>query len=239
MKRILTLALLFNCVVCGLFAQKKSKNTVESFLSIELGVPMKLNTYDHFPIPLNIEFQKKKTKWGFGASLAAQYDRYFFGDCNTRIPVGTYLVERDLGGISSTIRPYCKTLQYLSLKPSIFGSYYFLRKKRWNMFAKLGLAANIQIFQRKKGDYYEVEVNQVTGRTSQVINSGSLHFERSTTFFEFRNIALLGGMGFNYFLNNRSALRFTIQPEKNMLLFQNNTNKGYLIFGLGGISFKI
>jgi hypothetical protein len=236
MKRLSTiLCLLF--VANSLFAQKKSQRTPQYFLSIETGAPILNTTYQNLPIPLNIEYQRQKKQWGFGASLALQYNTYSSGDCSKRIPVGTYLYIA--GYFSAPYNAYCETSQYLAVKPSLFSSYYFLQKKKYNLFAKLGGIANIPVFTHKKGEFYEIDVQINGGTTIQVINSGPIHISGKVKSNRLTHIGLLSGLGGNYFLNKRTALRFSLQSEWYSGAFKDNTDSGLLLFALAGVMIKI
>jgi hypothetical protein len=231
MKRLSTIFLLL-FIVNTLLAQKKSRNGPQSFMAIETGLPIINRSYAHLPIPLNIEWQRKNRRWGLGASIALQYDRESSGDCSNRtltINTGRYL------GNFGPYFPYCETLQNLNLKPSIFGAYYFVQKKRFSVFAKLGGIANIPILAHQDGEYYKVETTQVMGTTITAIDAGPIHI-KGNGFLNQTRIGLLSGLGVNYFLNKRTALRFTLQSESYCNYWPNG---GSLVFALGGINFKI
>lgn len=236
MKRLLTALLLFS-IANNLFAQKKSQKTPQYFLSIETGAPILNTTYQNFPIPLNIEYQRKKKQWGFGASLAVQYDTDSYGDCSKRIPVGTHL--RFLGNYTAPYLLYCETSQYLAAKPSLFSSYYFLQKKKYNLFAKLGGIANMPVLTHQEGEFYEIDVQINGGTTIQVINSGPIHISGKVKSNRLTHIGLLSGLGGNYFLNKRTALRFSLQSEWYSGAFKDNTDSGLLLFALAGVTIKI
>jgi hypothetical protein len=231
MKRLSTILLLL-FIANNLVAQKKSKNAPQSFLAIETGVLMLNKTYAHFPIPLNIEWQRKKKEWAFGASMALQYDRYSSGDCSNR----TITMGRFLGNFPYPYISYCETIQYLDLKPTVFGSYSFLQKKSWHLFAKLGGIADIPILTHQNGEFYQIELTQSFPTTIKVIDAGPIHINRNIPSYRTTRIGLLSGLGVNYALNKRTALRFTLQSE---WYSDYSDNGGSLLFALGGISFKI
>lgn len=240
MKRFLTLVLLFCLLINGLFAQEKTENRRDTTITIESGISLKHTTRDRFPIPLNFELQKRAEKWGWGASLSIQYDRKSWGDCNKRFAVGTFLDwSIEIRNPSNVLRAYCESFHYLSVKPTVFGSCYFLEKKKWNMFVKIGLLANLDIEEWIKGDYFEIENNTISSSFVKVIKSEPVRVVQKTPLFQLNNIGFLSGLGCNYFLNEKTAIRFTVQPELNTSLFIKTYNKGYLIFVLGGLSFKI
>jgi hypothetical protein len=232
MKRLSTILLLL-CIAHNLSAQRKSKNAPQSFMAIETGVPIFFRPSKNFPIPLNIEWQRKNNKWSFGASIALQYDRYSWGDCSRRYPFNT-ITGRDVTAFVDFYRPYCETFQYLDFKPSIFGIYYFLQKKKFNLFAKLGSIGNIPIIANKEGEYYEIESQNTT---TKVKDPGPIHISRNIRTYQTTQIGLLSGVGVNYFFNKRTALRFTFQSE----FYSSNYwyERGSSIFALGGINFKI
>jgi hypothetical protein len=240
MKRLSTiLVLLF--IAHNLFAQRKSRNAPQSFWAIETGVPILNKTDAHFPIPLNIEWQRKNKQWGFGANIALQYDRYSWGDCSIR-PINTGFLGL---GFSNTVNttfyhPYCETSQYLNLKPSIFGSYYFLQKKRLNFFAKLGGIVNIPILEHEEGEYSQIEEQHIGSTVKYIVkDAGPIHIKRNLYLNQTTRIGLLSGLGVNYFLNKRTSLRFTLQSEWYSDYFKGNNRDGSLIFALGGVTTKI
>jgi hypothetical protein len=232
MKRLSTILLLL-FIAHSVFAQRKSRNAPQSFLAIETGVPILNKNHSDFLIPLNIEWQRKKKQWGFGASIGLQYDRYSSGDCSRRYTVNSI---RDVTGFvdSYRYRPYCETSQYLDLNPTIFGSYYFIQKKKLNVFVKLGCVGNIPIIARKEGEYYEVET--LPNGSMIVKNPDPIHISKNIPTYQKTRIGLLSGLAVNYFLNKRTALRFTLQSE---LYSHYWNNDGSLLFALGGITFKI
>jgi hypothetical protein len=231
MKRLSTILLLL-FIANSLIAQKKSKNVWQSFIAIETGLPMVNTTYSHFPIPLNIEGQRKKKQWGFGISIALQYDRYSSGDCSNH----TIMTGRFLGNFPYPYIPYCETFQYLDLKPTVFGSYSFLQKKSWHLFAKLGGVADIPILTHQNGEFYQIEVSQSFPISIKVIDAGPIYLNRNIPSYQTNRVGLLSGLGVNYFLNKRTALRFTLQSE----WYSNYSDDGgSLLFALGGINFKI
>jgi hypothetical protein len=235
MKRLSTILLLL-CIANSLFAQKTKENPAQSFLSIDIGVPIYTTTFAKFPIPLDIEWQRKKKRLGFGASVALEYDKTSWGDCTKRISVGTYLLERDTYQ-QGTLRWYCVNYQTLEIKPSIFGYYYLLENKKWRLWTKIGAIADLNILTHEEGEAYEVEIKNGSGTTIQVIKSEPMHISRNIEpYNKGINLGLLSGLGANYALNNRTALRFTLQSE---LYSHYWNNDGSLLFALGGITFKI
>ena len=122
MKRLST-ALLLLFIANSLVAQRNSNKRTQSFLSVETGVPIVVPRFHTFPIPLTIEYQRQKKRWALGVGLGLEYDKDAYGDCQRRVSVGTSL--RFLGPYPYPYIPYCETSQYLNLKPSVFGNYYF------------------------------------------------------------------------------------------------------------------
>ena len=147
MKRLITLTLLLCLMTNGLFAQKKTKkNDAQSRITLELGLPIHAKASQNFPIRLNIEFQRTKNRWGFGAAIGLEYDRYLWGDCNLKYAVGTEVVLKkpiSNGGGGSRCIYYCYKEQDLAIKPSVFGFYNFMQKEKLNLFVKVGVAANV------------------------------------------------------------------------------------------------
>lgn len=238
MKRVFT-ALLLLFIANSLAAQRKSANKIQSFLSIETGVPMVVPSFQTFPIPLTIEYQRQKKRWGGGVGLGITYDRNSHGDCSKRIPAGTPL--RLLGNYSYPYLSYCENSQSLNLKPSIFGVYYFLQKPKMQLFAKLGGVANVPIFHDKQGEYYEIEAIANGGMANQVINAGPIYL-RNYDYYQLKvltHIGLLYGIGGQYALNKRTALRFSVQSEWYSDYFKNNSQNGSLASALGGVMIKI
>ena len=134
------LLILLSCLMTnGLFAQKKSIKTPQSLLTLEIGLPIKIKQGQYFPIPINIEWQCVKNKWGLGAALGFEYNNDASGDCSKRLEVGS--VVKFFPGNIAPIKyaPYCDRSQHLYFKPSVFASYYFLKKKKWQLFAQLGV----------------------------------------------------------------------------------------------------
>jgi hypothetical protein len=237
MKRLSTILVLL-CIANNLFAQRQSRNTPQSFLAIETGVPIFIKSFANFPIPLNIEWQRKNKQWGLGANIALQYDRYSSGDCSVR-PINPDFLGLAFSNTFSTTfyLPYCETTQYLNLKPSIFGSYYFLQKKRLNFFAKSGGIINIPILEHTEGEYYEIDEQHIGNTVKYSVKDvGPIH-RKSNVRFNRARIGLLSGLGVNYFLNKRTALRLTLQSELYDYYWDNGVD--LLFFALGGITFKI
>jgi hypothetical protein len=222
---ILALFLIAN----NLLAQKKSKNAWQSFVAIETGLPIVNTPYPYFKIPLNIEFERRKKYWGFGANIGLQYSRDSWGDCSERI-VNT---GRDLNNFINSYRPYCETLQYLNLKPSIFGSYYFLQKKKFNLFTRLGIMADVPILTHQRGAFYEINTQNMGGTSVQVINAGPIYINRNIPSFQAMRIGSLSNLGVNYGLNKRITLRFNLQSE-----WYSDYN-GFLLLALIGVNVKI
>lgn len=233
MKRLSTILLLL-FIANNLFAQKTKKNAAQSFLSIDIGVPIYNTTFAKFPLPLAVEWQRKKKRLGFGASVVLEYDKNSWGDCTKRIPIGTYLYEAD--SPPGTLRSYCVTYQTLEIKPTLFGNYYLLENKKWRLWIKLGAIVERNVLVHQEGEFYEVEIKNGAGTTIQVIKSDPIHINRNIETYKGMNLALLSGFGANYALNKRTALRFTIQSE---LYSHYWDNGGTLLFALGGITFKI
>jgi hypothetical protein len=235
MKRLSTILVLL-CAANGLFAQRAKKNAAQSYLSVDIGVPIYNTTFAKFPIPLAIEWQRKKKRLGFGASVALEYDKNSRGDCaNRNITTGQIIGFQ--GIVPYPYVPYCETLQYLNLKPTIFGCYYFVQKKHFNCFAKLGSIANIPVLLHQEGEFYEIEALQNIINPAKVKDAGPIHISRNIPSYQTKQIGLLSGLGGNYFLNKRTALRFTLQSE----LYRNYWDNGadLLFFALCGITFKI
>lgn len=201
MKRVFT-ALLLLFIANSLAAQRKSTNKTQSFLSIETGVSMAVPSFHNFPIPLTIEYQRKKKRWGLGVGLGLEYDKKSSGDCSKR----TITKGQDLyffGDFSYPYFPYCETAQSLGLKPSIFGSYYFLQKRKMQLFLKLGGVADVPIFKDKRGEYYQIEVITDFGTTIKVVNAGPISLHNYDYYQQkpLTHIALLYGVGGQYALS--------------------------------------
>lgn len=240
MKRFLTLVLLFCLLINGLFAQEKRKSTPQSFLTIETGLSYSTELTPNFSMPFNIEFQRVKKKWGFGAALGLDFDKYSEGDCNRRLEVGTYVQFRDHGNFRD-LEFYCKKNNYLNFKPSVFGSYYFFQKKKLNFFAKIGLTGTILNIFHSDGKFYQFDTTTDTFGlyTHKVINSGPIQRKSNSHSWTFDNINLLSSLGLNYALNKRTNLRFTLQSEAKVLFLSKYDDKKFLFSGLCGLSFKI
>jgi hypothetical protein len=239
MKRVLTVLLLL-FIANSLAAQRKSANKVQSFLSIETGVPIVVPSFQTFPIPLTIEYQWQKKRWGLGAGLGLTYDRNSSGDCSKR----TITKGQDLGFYGPypyPYFPYCATSQYLNLKPSIFGSYYFLQKRKMQLFAKLGGVADVPIFKDIRGEYYQIEVITDIGTTIKVIDAGPIYLHNYDSYYQkpLTRIGLLYGIGGQYALNKKMAVRFSCQSEWYSDYFENNRGGSSLLSALGGLMIKI
>lgn len=239
MKRVLTvLSLLF--IANSLAAQRKSANKTHSFLSIETGVPMVVPSFQTFPIPLTIEYQRQKKRWALGAGLGIAYDKNSYGDCSKR----TVTKGQDLGFLGPypyPYFPYCETTQSLGLKPSVFGSYYFLQKRKMQLFAKLGGVANVPIFSNKRGEYYQIEVITDIGTTIKVVDAGPIYLRNYDGYYQkaLTRIGLLYGVGGQYALNKKTAVRFSCQSEWYSDYFENNRSGGSLVSALVGWMIKI
>jgi hypothetical protein len=227
MKRLSTILLLL-CVVNSLFAQRAKKNAAQSFLSVDIGIPIYNTTFGQFAIPIVIEWQKKKKHLGFGASVALEYGKTSWGDCARRIPIGTYL--RDVTAIMGSLRAYCVTYQDLGIKPALFSNYYLFHDKKWHLWTKIGVIADVNVLHHQEGEFYEIDTN------GQVIKSEPIHINQNLETYKGINLGLLSGLGANYALNKRTALRFTLQSE---LYGDYLGNGGSLVFALVGINFKI
>jgi hypothetical protein len=236
MKRLSTILVLL-CVVNSLFAQRTKKNAAQSFLSIDISVPIYNTTFAKLPIPLAIEWQRKKKRFGFGISIALEYDKNSRGDCSKRIPIGTYLYEA--ASPPGTLRWYCVTYQTLGVKPSVFGSYYLLENKQWRLWTKLGAIAEKKVLVHQEGEAYEVEIKTGAGTTIQVIKSEPIHINRNIEPYKGIKWGLLSGLGANYALNKRTALRFTIQSELYSDYFEDNNRNGALLFASLGVTTKM
>jgi hypothetical protein len=210
MKSFTIVSFLFFCMINGLFAQKNRKNESQSFITVETGLSFSTELVQNFSMPLNVEFQRTKKKWGFGAALGLDFDKYSGGDCNRRLEVGTYVQFRDPTNIGD-LGYYCFNSNYLNLKPSVFGSYYFLQKKKLNLFAKIGLIGNILTLFHSDGKFYQFDTTIDTFGlyTHKVINSGPIQLKRNGHSWTFDNINLLSSLGLNYSLNKRANLRFS------------------------------
>lgn len=240
MKSFTIVSFLFFCMINGLFAQKNRKNEVQSFITVETGLSFSAEPVQNFSMPFNIEFQRIKKKWGFGAALGLDFDKYSGGDCNRRLEVGTYVQFRDPGNVHD-LGVYCYNGGYLNFKPSVFGSYYFLQKKKLNLFAKIGLTGNILTLFHSDGKFYQFDTTIDTFGlyTHKVINSGPIQLKRNGHLWTFDNINFLGSLGLNYALNKRTNLRFTLQSEAKVLFLSKYDDKKFLFSGLCGLSFKI
>jgi hypothetical protein len=239
MKRVLT-ALLLLFVANSLTAQRKSTKKTLSFLSIETGVPLVVPNFHYFPIPLNIEYQRQKKRWGLGVALSFQYDRNSYGDCSKRVPVGTPIRFAD-NYIYLPYLPYCETAQYVGLKPSIFGSYYFLQKRKIQLFAKFGGVADVLIYNEKRGEYYQLEGITNLNTSINVIDAGPISL-RNHGYLQQKGLThfgLLYGISGQYALNKRNALRFSFQGEWYGDYLKNKGNRGSLVSILGGWTIKI
>jgi hypothetical protein len=227
MKRLSTILVLL-CVANNLFAQRTKKNAAQSFLSVDIGVPIYNTTFAKFAIPVAIEWQRRKKHLGFGASVALEYGKTSWGDCARRIPIGTYL--RDVSAIMGSLRAYCVTYQYLGIKPALFGNYYLFQDKKRYLQAKIGAITNINVLHHQEGEFYEM------GTNGQVIQSGPIHINRKIDTYKGIDVGLLSGLAANYALNKQTALRFTLQSE---LYIRNNNRNGLLFFALVGVTRKI
>lgn len=245
MKRFLTLVLLFCLISNGLFAQKNRKNETQSFITVETGLSFSAEPVQNFSMPFNIEFQKIKNKWGFGAALGLDYDRYFYGNCNKRFETGSYdKLSAYLGNSSSgNMYHYCITSIRLNFKPSVFGSYYFFQKGKTNLFLKMGSSLNVLDLSHTTGEYFEYDPQSNSLGTGfyKITNGGPIHIVTNRRFWGINNIDLLSGLGMNYTFNKRTSLRFTLQSEVNIPFLSRflYEDKGFLITGLCGLSFKI
>lgn len=242
MKRFLTLALLFCFLMNGLFAQKTRKNPPQSFLTLETGLSFNAKPNYNFSIPLNIEFQRVKNKWGLGVALGLDIDQYSEGDCNNRFETGAYAkLGNGLNGGFGNIYHYCKTTRILNFKPSVFGSHYFLQKRKVNLFAKLGLTTSILELDHISGEYFEYDPQSYSSGFYKITNGDPIHRTSNYHYWEIQSVDLLSGLGMNYTLNKRTSLRLTLQTEVNIpfltrFLYE---DKGFWVTGLCGLSFKI
>lgn len=238
MKRLST-ALLLLFIANSLAAQRKSTNKTQSFLSIETAVPIVVPNFCTFPIPLTIEYQRQKKRWALGVGLGLEYDKDSYGDCSKRVSVGTPL--RFLGQYPYPYIPYCETSQYLNLKPSIFGNYYFLQQRKIQLFAKLGSVVSVPVFKDKRGEYYEIEETRNQGTVITVVNVGPIYLhnydyyqQKTPTHF-----GLLYGVGGQYAVNKKTALRLVFQSEWYSDYFNDGNQNGFLISALVGLTIKI
>jgi hypothetical protein len=236
MKRLMT-AFLLLFITNSLAAQRKSLNKTQSFLSIETGVPIAVPKSQSFPIPLTFEYQRQKKRWALGAGLGLQYDKNSWGDCSKRFVVGTPLRATYII-LYYPYLPYCETEQSLELKPSVFGSYYFLQKRKIQVFAKFGGVMSVPIFNDKRGEYYEFGA-RVSGGIQEVIDAGPISLSNYGSLNTAINYGFLYGVGGKYALNKQIALRFSLQSEWYSDYFRNNTNRGSLVSILGGLTIKI
>jgi hypothetical protein len=228
MKRLSTILwLLF--IAHHLFAQRKSRNAPQSYLSIDIGVPIYNTTFAKFAIPIAIGWQRKKKHLGFGASVTLEYDKSSWGDCARRIPIGTSL--RDVYPILGNLRAYCATYQDLGIKPALFGNYYLLENMKWHLWAKIGTTANINVLHHQEGEFYEI------GTNGQVIKSEPIHISQNLETYKGIHLGLLSGLAANYALNKRTAFRFALQSEWYPGYL--NNNRGTLLFVLVGMTTKI
>jgi hypothetical protein len=245
MKRFFMLVLLLNLVVVGLYAQKKSKNSIQSFLTIETGASFPLDQTQNFSIPFNIEFQRIKKKWSFGAAIGLDFDKYSWGDCNRREEVGSTKPFSLLNG-SFLIPPfqyYCINDKYFTIKPTVFGSYTFFQKKKVNVFAKMGVAVPILKIFHYAGEFYEYEakMDSLGLYTFKVTNPGPIHLVKNRHLWNIDHLEMIGSLGLNYAFNKRINLRFTLQSVTKLFLFDSydSDEKRVLFSGLCGLSFKI
>ena len=237
MKSVFT-ALLLVFIANSLAAQRKSANKIQSFLTIGTGVPIVAASFQAFPIPLTIAYQRQKKRWAVDVGLGLQHDKNVYGDCSKRtVTKGQDLVI--LGNYLSPHLPYCETSRFLSLKPAILGNYYFLQKRQMQLFAKFGGVADVPIFHDKQGEYYQIEVTTNGGTTIKVIDAGPIFLRN----YDKRKIpirfGLLYGVGGQYALNTKTALRFSVQSEWYSDYLNKNTQNGSLISALGGVMIKI
>lgn len=179
--KLITLIFSFFLLTNNLFAQKKTKNTSKpSSIAIEIGVPIVVTQRLDHPIPLNIEYQKTVKKWGFGAALAFEYNQYTYGDCNRRVTLGDPVIFRGLPPTSS-FAAYCGHYQYINFKPSVFTNYYFVKQKKWNLFAKIGVIGRFLTASFHNGDYYEFDTNFLPPNQviHKVINVGPIYLKEN------------------------------------------------------------
>jgi hypothetical protein len=242
MKRFLTLALLFCLILNGLFAQKKPKNKAQSSLAIETGVPIFKKEGQTFPIPLNLEFQKIKKRWGLGVALGLAYDTYLYGDCNRRVETGSYAEPEHSSVFSGGfVGVYCENRHLLNVKPSIFSSYYFFQSKKVNLFVKMGLTVNILGLYRRTSESFQVDPQPDSLGRYKVLNGDPIHSVQNGHLWHFNNVDLMSGLGMNYTINKQTSLRFALQSEVN-IPFQTQSlypEKTVLVSMLCGLSFKI
>ncbi len=240
MKRILTLILLLLLVVCGLFAQKKSTNKVYSLFTLETGMNYCAKPHPNFSMPLNIEFQRVKKKFGLGAAIGLDFDQYSFGDCNRRVELNSFVILKDKGNFGNFLA-YCSNDRNLNIKPSFFGSFIFLQKKKMSIFTKIGFGASILKVFRYSGEYYEYEakIENFGLYTYRVINQGPIHRVNYTHSWGIDNIDFLSSLGLNYVINKRLNLCFTVQSETKLPILNQYNEKGVLFSGLCGFSLKL
>ena len=175
------------------------------------------------------------------AALGFEYNTYALGDCSKRLEIGS-VVRFDPGNVVPyKYAPYCTRSQELFLKPSVFACYYFLKKKKWQLFAQLGLKSTVWSWYRYSGDYYEFETTTSSTNvvTHKVINGNPTYLARTQRSWEFGNVDLLGRIGGNYALNKRMALRFTLQSETNMPFLNKYNEEGVFLSGLCGLTYKL
>ena len=216
MKRILMLALLLNCVVCGLFGQKKKEIIVESIFSIMSGYT---TMSSHNAVPLTFEYQYKFKNFALGVGLSGEYEAYKYGSINRRLyEVGVRV--RDLGPGQRSA--YQSSEKWLNIAPSLLGYYFIGQKKKLEGFFKTGVVANYNAYYSYKGYEYRTDLQGL------VVDIGPIYASETKTSIDLQSINWLIGGGVQYKLNKKTAFRLVCETQ---------WARGLSL--LGGICFKI
>jgi hypothetical protein len=224
MKRILVLALWLNCVVCGLFAQKKSKNNRQSYFGVMSGYSF---TGHGFAFPLNFEYQYRYKRWGIGAGMTVENEIYKYGNLNRLYEIGFDTKQVSVLNINIYPLAYQRTEHWLNIAPSLLGYFYFVQSEKWDVFFRTGIIANYNIAYFYKGSEFRIDNQGI------VTDAGPVLVKSVTKPQVLQNedplsINWLFGLGCQYKLNKKLTLRLIPEMQR---------QRGISI--LGGLSFKI
>lgn len=211
MKRYLILILFLNLVTCGLWAQKKSKNTI----GVSSGYSVGGNGY---AIPLCFEYQYCYQRWGAAIGLITEFEMNKYGNLNRFYEIGQLYQPLSPGAHSA----YQSTEHWFNLSPSLLGYFYFIKRNQWDAFLKIGVIANYNVRYSYNG--YEFKVDSLR----KIVDRGPILVKEKSNAVSLQSVNGLFCLGVQYRLNNKIAVR--LMPE---IQFWRS------VAILGGISVKI
>lgn len=217
MKRFLTLVLLLNLVVNGLFAQTKEGPIINSSFTFMPGYAL---TSRGTTIPFYVEYQIRHKSVGIGVGLFAEYQRYKYSRDMRQL---LYEIGDNVYRWGDTRRfAYQSDEKWFNLAPSLVGYYYLRRKNKLEGFFRTGIVANYNAWYAYKGLEYKTDYR------GQLLEKGLVDVGQTINSIDLQSINWLIGGGIQYHMNNQMILRLTsdIQWGRGILL-------------LGGVSFKI